>query len=1231
MFDVTDHYETLPQGYVNVVSVMNPFSDDHRAVARIPAGASIQDIFDLFVDDVGPDVRDHMSAFVDGDYIPPQWWCRVRPKAGATLLLKPVPGISAALAVLAPIAGQFVAGFVGTGIAAQLVSSAVAFGILAIGSALFGPSEPDAGPEAKKSFSITGSRNQVSAYSPVPVVLGTHRYTPPYGGFPYTRVFGNDQYLHIIVVWGYGPVGVEDIRIGNTPIGNFDGLQVWHDFEGTQTEVPLYPADTFQENLNILLDQNPTIRVTAPNTTRIELVVSAPQGLYTTYKGEFQNSAPVTIFSYYRALGSSEWITLSSFQGPNTKDFTRLPVAIDVPPGEYEVRVERSAPIPDNPDPNVQIFQDVFWTSLRSYNYAANPVQLPGVAKSAFIIKATDQLNGVVDQINGVVTTGVPIWNGAVWTGLVSSSNPAAIFRHVLTGPGTPRPVPLSNVDDVGLGEWYNFCLVNGCKFDAVIDSRRPMADLLRDIAAAGFASPAYIDDKWTVVIERPRSALIQHFTPRNTRNFQGAVLYPETPEALRIRFNNAEKNYLEDERVVFDEGFNEGNASLYQTIELPGQTDPDNVYKLGRHFLASQRLRPEVFTFEVDVEHLVATRGDLCRLTHDAAIIGQTSGRVKGFSGANVVLDQFVEFEAGTSYTIRSRNNLGFSVTHTFTAGTTQTTNQVPAGSLSGSVGAGDLFMFGLSDRESIEVLISNIEYLDDLAARVTCVPYSPEIYNAANVIPDYVSNLSDPQAASFVGPPPPIIDAVVTNEAALLGSGSSFIPRILVYPLPGSPKIAGNPYQTETQFYYARFRVAGSSDPYTYTSIVSADTIAIDLRPVQQGQSYEIGLRAIDGTGGVSQWTTRANVFVVGGGTAPPDVPAFSINVIGGTAQLSWSDLTVIDLSHYEIRYSPFTSGVSWSTSTVLISRVSAPSTSASVPARTGTYLIKAVDYQGNKSANATENVVSINVDQTLNLNVIQEYEESPAFAGLKVGTVVTSDGGPDFLTLDSTTQFDEQTGDFDDATGLFDAGELGSQLEGTYVFTSALDLGSVLSVFVRSSIDFDYFSYFDLFDDQIGLFDGRAGVFDGSSTSVDSVNARVQVSTTNEVVSGSTNWGPWQDLVSGNFSGRGFRFRAVLSSDDGATIPKVKSLGVQVDLPDRVEAENDIDFTGTTTVSFPTPFYVTSDPALGISLTGLGTGDYYTITNKTNAGFTVTVKDAAGVNLTTSTQLDYVARGF
>jgi hypothetical protein len=58
-------------------------------------------------------------------------------------------------------------------------------------------------------------------------------------------------------------------------------------------------------------------------------------------------------------------------------------------------------------------------------------------------------------------------------------------------------------------------------------------------------------------------------------------------------------------------------------------------------------RLRPEKISLSVGWEHLVCTRGDRVRVTHDVLLIGLASGRVKSIAGQVVTFDEVVTIEA--------------------------------------------------------------------------------------------------------------------------------------------------------------------------------------------------------------------------------------------------------------------------------------------------------------------------------------------------------------------------------------------------------------------------------------------------------------------------------------------------------------------------------------------------------------------------------------------------------
>ena len=81
----------------------------------------------------------------------------------------------------------------------------------------------------------------------------------------------------------------------------------------------------------------------------------------------------------------------------------------------------------------------------------------------------------------------------------------------------------------------------------------------------------------------------------------------------------------------------------------------------------------------------------------------------------------------------------------------------------------------------------------------------------------------------------------------------------------------------------------------------------------------------------------------------------------------ELSWTPVTDLDISWYEVRFQDVTSGSTWNESTPLAKVVRRKSNSLVVNFATGTFCIKAVDKLGNSSANAS--FVTTNISSQAN----------------------------------------------------------------------------------------------------------------------------------------------------------------------------------------------------------------------------------------------------------------------
>ena len=385
----------------------------------------------------------------------------------------------------------------------------------------------------------------------------------------------------------------------------------------------------------------------------------------------------------------------------------------------------------------------------------------------------------------------------------------------------------------------------------------------------------------------------------------------------------------------------------------------------------------------------------------------------------------------------------------------------------------------------------------------------------------------------------------------------------------------------------------------------------------------SYQVRARGIN-IFGVKSSTITQNHTVVGLSAPPPDVTDFSCNIVGLDAFLSWKAVDVLDLSYYELRYANVTSNATWTNSVPLVKKVSRPGTSVVVPAKTGAYLIKARDKLGLPSVNAT--VVFVAVETIGTYNFLTSSTQNPTFAGTKSNVYIdnTITDVP-ALVLESSEQFDSGIGNFDSQTiRQFDSGTQNGLLfsEGIYQFTSTIDVGSRITTNITADITQTLVDRDAIFDATAGNFDEKLGNFDGDAET--NCSSEIQIAISND----NSDFTPFQTFVVGDYLARYYKFRLVMTSENGSASPVVTELKVTLDMEDRIESgSNIVSGTGTKSVTFTQP-YVTV-PSLGFAVQDMASGDTYTLSNKTATGFNVAFTNSGGSGV--SRTFDFIAKGF
>lgn len=761
-----------------------------------------------------PHAHDNTYAYIGGVLVERKYWHQVRPKPGAHVSVGVIAAdgdgnkvlrtvLQIAVAVAAIYTGQVY--LANSNLFTQAIATAAIqiAGNLAI-NALVPPQLPSTGLQANaqdtsfnRKLAITGTRNNANLYGPVPVVYGRHRIFPPWQAAPYTETLGENQYLRGLLNLGYGPMNVYDIRIGDTPIDEFE------DVEYEINESPaLFSGSVSEEGLALTWGNEDDVgliqtRTTSIDADEISLDLMFPQGLYS-IPDDGPNPGTtkrcdMVVRVEYSVAGSGVWANARDADGiqysaawigaaplvgeGNATDIyisgaarenRRAGLRWSVPRGQYDVRVTK---ISETFFGDAARANEMVWVALRTYTHETPIQNLPDCQFMAFRIRATDQLNGITDRINMEIARLVPVWDEATdtWSNQ-ETSDPAWLYVDAACGVATRRPVDKdARFIKEDIKAWADDNAAKGRTFNAVIDAPTTTFELMRDIASVGRATFDMRAGKYTVVRDIEQAVPTQLFTPRNSWGFSGELNVTKIPHALRVWYTDPASGWQRREKLVYRDGFDDTNATRFEELDARGVTDQVQAWRMGRYYFKEMELRGETFRLNADVEHLAARRGDLVYVGNDVIQAGAAFGRVKSVVTAvngdatSITLDEIVTMEAGKTYALRIRRvSDGTQVQQAITTEAGETDTLVPAAPVP-DIGAGDLVAFGETANQVLALKLKDILPGPDLAAQLRLVPAAPEIHDVDTELPppddDALSIVIDPALIKCC--PPVIADS--------------------------------------------------------------------------------------------------------------------------------------------------------------------------------------------------------------------------------------------------------------------------------------------------------------------------------------------------------------------------------------------------------------------------------------------------------------------------------------
>ena len=836
----------------------------------------------------------------------------------------------------------------------------------------------------------------------------------------------------------------------------------------------------------------------------------------------------------------------------------------------------------------------------RTYRVRGMKVQIPS--------------NGTVNQATGAISY-AGAWDGtfgaAVWT-----SDPAWILYALLTNTrwGLGDHIAASQLDKFAFysaSQYASTSVDDGFggteprfSCNALIQNQEEAYKLINDLCSVMRVMPYWSTGALTISQDKPTDASYL-FTLANV----SADGFTYTGSDLKTRHTVAIVSYLDLEtqdiayEVVEDQEAIAKYGVITTNIKAFACTSRGQAARLGEWLLYTEQYETEVVSFKTSVDAGVLVRpGQVIEIADPVKAGVRRGGRIASATTTVITVDDTAETDLVTTGSATLSVILPNGTVETKAISSIAGANITVSSAFSTAPNANSIWVLSNSNVETSTWRVLTISEIDRVQYEITAIAYNASKYN-------YVERGFKLQTRDItqLNEPRPAPTNLSASETIYESNGQVRVKLIVSW----TAVVGVSEYQVQWR------PVNGN---WTTINVPRTDYEILDTT----AQTYEIRVYSLNGARTPSTSPASLSFAAVGKTAVPGNVQNLTFEAISANSgRLRWNPTVDLDVKiggSVHIRHSNLTDGTAtWANSVDLVEAKSGSATEAIIPLVEGEVLVKFEDDGGRQSA--TETSVIVDLPDTLGNLLVQSRREdadTPPFQGSK--TTVFYSEEYDALTLDGTGTIDSIT-DFDAITSFDILGNVASS--GTYQFNSTLDLGSAYSLDLKRFFVTRAYFPSDLIDSRIGEVDDW-GDWDGAAAA--GVNAKLYLRSTSDNPSGTPTWSSWQEFVNGTFKGRGFQFKAELTSNDIAQNILIDELGYEATFQRRQEQSvgSIASGAGAKAVTFDKPFFTgtaalggvnSSLPSVGITAQNLATGDYFVVTGVSGTGFTVTFRNSAG----------------
>lgn len=521
------------------------------------------------------------------------------------------------------------------------------------------------------------------------------------------------QELTQVFNFGLGDLVIDDLRFGQTKIDQFAGVTASFAAFGPDATTmgtdaahpnPPYGGNTWK--LNVISVEGGELRQNAQVhdsgwVTRdfygddCEFIqVDLTGRLY--YSGnEGPSNASCAFEIEYRPEGGGAWTqvfapTLTNGDAFPVRETFGWPVALGT---AYEVRVRKSTG--DTTD--ARLTQEFEFTQVKFFRPEPvepnNPfTQHPAQNRYSVAVRASGQISGTIDNLNGYGRSKCWVWTGGTATAPTTpvgaagwswrnTENPAwwylyysmGGFRRSAADAGSPlngkgwcmgpekadgprmfgAGLRTERIDLEALAAWAAFCDAYNLRFNAVLREQSNVAEVLTRIARIGRASPTWQQGKLGVVWEDPADVPVAAFGVTSIEAGSMTIGYIgyNAPDEIIASYTNPNDDWKEDEVRKTVPGVVLPNSEV--TISLWGCKYKEQAQREVNLLAARQFYQRRRVTFNTSQEGLPILRGDVILLGHDMTNWAFSSRCGDATAGSSLALVRRVDPLPGTTLNV--------------------------------------------------------------------------------------------------------------------------------------------------------------------------------------------------------------------------------------------------------------------------------------------------------------------------------------------------------------------------------------------------------------------------------------------------------------------------------------------------------------------------------------------------------------------------------------------------